>query len=78
MYKEHKQNIERLLKLCPEGCECYELGVGLRCKAIDVGLESYVLCLEETHWDSCPFCVSYGREHFCKCPIIVHAAKTVE
>ncbi|MCG2722126.1 MAG: hypothetical protein L6247_02760 [Desulfobacteraceae bacterium] len=47
----------------------------IRCKALDIGLESFVVCLEETPW-TCTHSFHFGGKHFCKWPARVHAAKT--
>jgi hypothetical protein len=45
-----------------------------RCKAKDVGLDSYVECLEECS-HMCPFSVRYAHSHYCKNLARVFAAK---
>jgi hypothetical protein len=57
-------------------CKRYEPGVGFTCNAIDVGLDSYVRCLEED--SECPFLVPYTDALFCKCPARVYFAKELE
>jgi hypothetical protein len=57
-------------------CERYEPGVGFACKAIDVGLDSYVRCLEED--SECLFSVPCTDSLFCKCPARVYFAKELE
>ena len=57
-------------------CKRYEPGVGFACNAIDVGLDSYVRCLEED--SECPFSVPYTDSLFCKCPARVYFAKELE
>ena len=79
MVKTHIQQMKKSLawqKLLAE-CKRYKPGVGFTCKAIDVGLDSFVECLEK---DSCrcPFSVSYAYSYFCKSPARVLAAKELE
>jgi hypothetical protein len=57
-------------------CKRYEPGVGFDCNAIDVGLDSYVRCLEED--SECPFSVPCTDYLFCKCPARVYFAKELE
>jgi hypothetical protein len=58
-------------------CKRYEPGVGFTCKAKDVGLDSYVECLEkDSPW--CPFSVSHGYSYYCKSPARVYFAKKVK
>ncbi len=44
------------------------------CKAEDIGLESYVRCLEETP-QLCQFSVPFGCAYFCDSPVRVHICK---
>ncbi|UCD88215.1 MAG: hypothetical protein JSV01_10895 [Desulfobacterales bacterium] len=60
--------------ILPKDCKCYEPGFGVTCKAQDIGLQSYVKCLEKDPY-SCSFSVSFGYSHYCKCPVRVHIAK---
>lgn len=61
----------------PQGCEWFRPGFGFTCKAKDIGLDSYVECLEK---DSvkCPFSVSYAYSFYCKCFARVNLAKAIE
>jgi hypothetical protein len=58
-------------------CECYKPRLGFTCKAKDVGLDSYVECME-TYSCTCPFSVSYAHSYFCKSPARVYIAKKSE
>jgi hypothetical protein len=79
MEKAYMQHIEETmagLKLLT-ACKRYEPGVGFTCKAMDVGLDSFVECLEkDSHW--CPFSVPYADSNFCKSPARVYAAKELK
>ena len=44
------------------------------CRAEDIGIESYVLCLEENP-QFCQFSVPFGYAHFCHSPLRVHICK---
>jgi hypothetical protein len=44
------------------------------CKARDVGLDSYVECLEESS-HMCPFSIRYAHAYYCKNPARVRAVK---
>jgi hypothetical protein len=52
----------------------YKPGIGFACDARDVGLDSYVECLE---WDSysCPFSMSYAGTYYCSSSARVYVAK---
>jgi hypothetical protein len=49
-----------------EDCKWYKSGFGFTCKARDVGLDSYVECLE-TQSHMCPFSLSYAYSYYCSC-----------
>lgn len=79
MEHAHMQEAERLingLKLA-EDCKGYIPGFGVSCKARDIGLKSYVKCLEK---DSCrcPFSVSYAHSHYCTCSVRIHMTKKLK
>ena len=61
----------------PQNFEWYKPGLGFTCKARDIGLESYVNCLE-THSYLCPFSVFYGYANYCSCTARVYVAKQLE
>jgi hypothetical protein len=73
-----KAFIQQIVKSMPgqkllAECERYKSGLGFTCQAIDVGLDSYVRCLEKD--SDCPFSVPYAGSNFCKCPARVYVAK---
>lgn len=49
-----------------EDCRYFKPGVGFKCKARDVGLDSYVECLEIDSY-TCPFSLSYTYTFYCLC-----------
>ena len=53
------------------GCEKWR---GLSCKVLDIGLESFVVCLEK-HPHTCAFSLSFGSKYFCKNRLYVDGAK---
>ena len=54
--------------------QCCESPFDVLCKAEDIGLESYVRCLEERP-QFCQFSVPFGYAHFCQSPLRVHISK---
>ena len=59
---------------CTNYCQsCGERGE-FQCKAKDVGLETFVKCLEENPV-LCNHSLAYGHGHFCKSPARVYMAK---
>ncbi len=59
---------------CTEDSECYKSALKSLCRARDIGLETFVECLEEDP-HKCKFSVSFGDSYFCKSPLRVHVAK---
>jgi hypothetical protein len=78
MEQTHKEQIEEIIghTACPKGFECYKKGFHNLCRAEDVGLESFVLCLED-NGNLCVFSVPYAYSHYCRCPIRVYIAKNL-
>jgi hypothetical protein len=62
---------------CPKGFQCYQSGLKVLCKAKDIGLETYLECME-VYPQKCPFSVAFGYSHFCKCPLRVYIAKKLK
>lgn len=61
---------------CPEGFSCAEAGFENLCRAGDIGLERYLICLEENP-SKCVFAIPFGEGHFCQCPLRVYIAKNL-
>ena len=62
---------------CPKDFECYKSGYDNLCKAEDIGIESFLVCLEEDPV-SCKFSIPYGDAYFCQCPLRVYIAKKIK
>ena len=60
-----------------QDCKWFKPGLGFTCKAIDVGLDSFVECLEKNSHE-CPFSVSRGYSYYCKCPLRVYIARKLK
>ncbi len=77
MEQHHKEELLDILcgLTCDKDFVCYTSGQLKLCKAEDVGLESYLVCLQE-HPEECKFSVKvFGKKHFCQCPLRVYLAK---
>jgi hypothetical protein len=74
--RNHKKQIEKILNglQCPKDFACYTSGQERLCKAEDIGLESFLVCLERDPME-CIFSIAYGSTHFCQCPLRVYIAK---
>jgi hypothetical protein len=59
---------------CTKGFKCAESGFDQVCKAKDIGLKSYVDCLEE-HAHGCTYALPFGDGYYCRCPLRVYLAK---
>jgi hypothetical protein len=62
---------------CPKGFECCNPEFDPPCKAQDVGLETFVECLEDDSY-KCVFSICLGGEYLCKCPLRVYIAKKLK
>jgi hypothetical protein len=80
--QKKEADIRRLEKAKPgpkllEDCRYFKSGVGFKCKTRDVGLNSYIECLEiDSH--TCPFSLSYAFTYYCLCRARVFIAKQLE
>ncbi len=78
MKKKHEREVSQILNglKCSKDFICYTSGLEKLCKAMDIGLEKSLVCLESNPQD-CKFSVRYGGSHFCRCPLRVYIAKKV-
>jgi hypothetical protein len=60
---------------CDKGFVCYTSGQETLCKAKDIGLDSYLVCLEKDPKECKFFAVIFGDKHICQCPLRVYIAK---
>ena len=59
---------------CPREVRCCKSKFKVLCKAEDIGLETYLKCLEEDP-RSCAASVPFADGYFCDCPLRVHINK---
>jgi hypothetical protein len=59
---------------CPKDFRCYNSGFEALCKAQDVGIKSFLECLEKDP-GQCQFSLSFADKYYCKCPLRVYIAK---
>jgi hypothetical protein len=76
MRDENMQKIEEIIGAmkCPKNFKCVESGFKNLCKAKNLGLKSYLQCIEENPLQ-CKFAFPNGEKYFCKCPLRVYLAK---
>lgn len=61
---------------CPKDFVCYNSGFNSLCNAKDIGIESFVECLEKKK--GCKFSFRFALIYLCKCPIRVYIAKKLK
>ena len=74
------KNKEELLDIlcglhCDKGFVCYTSGQIKLCKAEDIGLDSYLVCLEKNPKECKFFSLIFGDKHICQCPLRIYIAK---
>jgi hypothetical protein len=76
MEQNHQKAIEEIMGgvTCPKDFKCYKLGFENLCKAKEVGLETFLECLEE-HPQECAFSLDCGDYFYCTCPLRVYISK---
>ena len=74
MEQAHIDRIEELVEYCPEGCKCHKRTFADLCKARDIGLDTFVECMEDSP-SECTESISYGDISFCSCPPRVYIVK---
>ena len=77
--RESRQTkIKKIIKQieCSKNFQCYESKFKDLCRAKDIGLKSFLLCLEENR--DCNFAIYFIDEYLCKCPLRVFAAKEMK
>jgi hypothetical protein len=72
--RKNKREIEKLFENCPEECKCRQRGVDDLCYVRDIGLKSFVQCLEKDSL-TCFHRIGFGRNYYCTCPVCVFMAK---
>ena len=79
MDEDQRKEIEEIINQfqCPRDFRCCKSQFKLLCKAKDIGLETYLKCLEEDP-RSCPVSVPFGDGYFCECPLRVYIAKKLK
>ena len=82
--KTRKQRESRQIKIkkiikkieCAKNFQCYESKFKDLSRTKDIGLKSFLLCLEENH--DCNFSIFFIDEYLCKCPLRVFIAKELK
>jgi len=79
MKNDHNDKIKKIIGQisCPKGCQCVQQKLNRICRAIDIGRETYLECLEKDIED-CPFSVQFATAKFCKCPLRIYLKKNMK
>lgn len=72
----NKKEIEEIVNefKCPREVLCCKSDFKVLCKANDIGLETFLECLEEDP-RSCPASLRFGDGYSCQCPLRVYIYK---
>jgi hypothetical protein len=76
---DHAEEIQEIVGgiRCPKSFVCYESGLETLCKAEDVGLESFLICLDLDP-RKCKFSRSWRMGYLCECPLRIYLAKKLK
>jgi hypothetical protein len=78
MKNNHRHKIEEIIGeiKCPYAFRCCKSEFQDVCNARDIGIESFLECLDKEK--DCKFAFSFGQGHLCKCPLRVYIAKELK
>jgi hypothetical protein len=62
---------------CPKDFECYKSEFEHLCKIKDIGLDSFLECLDKEA-NGCTFSVYFGGTHYCRCPLRMYIYKELK
>ena len=79
MKQDNSGQIEKIINEmeCPKDFTCYKSGFNNLCRAKDIGLESFIECLEENP-NGCTFSLSFGYSHLCTCPLRIYILRNIK
>lgn len=79
MEQHHADQIEKIIKdmNCPKNFVCYKSGFENLCSTRDIGLESFIKCLEENPGE-CIFSLSFGYSYLCTCPLRIYILRNMK
>ena len=79
MKDEYQKTVDELTGClsCSKHFHCVKSGYEKLCKVKDIGLESYLECLDETPQE-CSFALSFGNSYFCTCPLRIFIKKKLK
>jgi hypothetical protein len=83
MDEKTKKELEEIIgeMKCPKDFRCYKSGLGVLCRAKEIGLETFLECLEENPRD-CKFSIkvsaSFPKIYLCQCPLRYYIFKKLK
>ena len=79
MKKRHREAIEEIMSTikCPKDFICYRSGFEKLCKAKDIGMESFLECLEDKPI-KCHLTLYVNDVLYCQCPLRVFISKKLK
>ena len=77
--QEQRAKIEDIINglRCSKDFKCTKSGFDTLCKAVDIGFESILECLDDSK-EPCKFKVFKGGLKFCTCPLRCYIAKNLK
>lgn len=74
-----QEDIEEIIDglKCPKDVRCYTSEFRNLCRAKDIGLKSFVACMEKASLE-CKFSILFGGLTFCQCPLRVYIVKNLK
>lgn len=74
--KNRKCEIEKIISkmACSKDFRCCKSNFKQLSKVEDVGIESFIKCLENDAWQ-CEFAFAFGDCYLCKCPLRIYILK---
>lgn len=77
--KDIQKEIEEIIDglKCPRDFICYKSGFKKLCKVEDIGLESFLICLNGIAGE-CKFSVHFSNLYFCQCPLRMYICRKLK
>jgi hypothetical protein len=77
--QDTQKDIEEIIDglKCPKDFSCYISKFKSLCRAKDIGLESFIACMDKDPL-GCKFSILFGGLFFCQCTLRVYVAKNLQ
>ena len=62
---------------CPKDFKCTKFEFEDLCRAVDIGKENCLECMERKTCD-CPFAIDIGYARLCRCPLRIYISKNMQ